>query len=265
MLDLKKGAQIRGERKRILDSGLEKRIATYAAAGAAGVGMLALAAPAQAEIVYTPADLRVSQAPCCDSPGIKIDLNNDGVKDFSVWIWSYADFGPTYVDLFLYAKNRANGVRGADRGFAARLNSGAIIGSSQKFAQARTFRGIPLVDMDVQYTGIGREKTSFCYGPWSQPAKNGYLGVRFDISGQTHYGWIRLTTGACIGGGRLDAIITGYAYNTEPGQPIFAGEGAPGAEASTVRPESGTLGQLALGSLGLALGRRREHPLHNGD
>lgn len=264
MPDLKKGAQIRRGRKRVLGGGLEKRIATYAAAaGAAGVSLLALASPAKAEIVYTAANIRIPQGPAGE--GINIDLNHDGTTDFFMWIWSYADFGPTYVDLFLYARNRANGAEGGAAGFALRLGSGATIGPSQKFAEAHRSFGIGLVDMKVEYFGTGNQKASFCKGPWAKANKNGYLGLMFDISGEKHYGWIRLTTGACIGGGRLDAIITGYAYNTEPGQPIFAGEGAPGADASTVRPESGTLGQLALGSLGLDLERRREHPLPNGN
>src|SRR5215472_16645466 len=178
-----------GKRKKrgsILDSWMEKRLAVYAAtAGAAGVSMMALAAPAKAEIVYTPANIRIPQ----HGSGAYVDLDHDGITDFYIWIWSYADFGPTYVDLFLYARNRGNGAEGAGRGFAARLDSGAEIGSSQKFAPARRSFGIPLVDMQVEYTGGGK-KTSFCAGPWAQKQKDSYLGVKFAISGETHYGWI---------------------------------------------------------------------------
>ena len=243
----------RPKKKIALDRGLEKRLSIYAtAAAAAGVGMLALAAPAQAEIVFTPANLRIPQT--VEGVGVKIDLNHDGSNDFSLWIWSYADFGPAYIDLFLWAKNLANGPVETRPGFAARLDSGASIGSSQKFVQANQLFGVPILDMKVNDTGA---MTSFCFGPWAKPSKDGFLGVVFEISGEKHYGWIRLTTGACVGGKRLEAIITGYAYNDEAGQPIIAGEGIPGSV--TNRAASATLGQLALGSLGLPLWRRDEH------
>jgi hypothetical protein len=265
MLDRRNGAARRKERNSALDGALERRLAVYAAAaGAAGVGMLALASPARADIVYTPANIRIPQT--TDGVGIKIDLNHDGINDFSMWIWSYADFGPTYVDLFLWAHNRANGAEGAGRSFAARLDSGATIGPAQKFAPAGAgFGGIPLVDMEVVYTGVGSRKSSFCSGPWVQKQKDGYLGVKFNISGQTHYGWIRLTTAACIGGGRLSARITGYAYNTEPDQPILAGQETDSADGAKVKSASGTLAQLALGSLGLHLWRREEPQTHDGN
>jgi hypothetical protein len=236
-----------------LDGRLERRLAAYAAAaGAAGVGVLALASPARAEIVYTPANIRIPQT--TDGLGVKIDLNHDGINDFSFWIWSYADFGPYYIDLFLWAHNRANGAEGGHQGFAARLESGATIGSSQKFVQANQgFGGVPVLDMKVNNTGA---MTSFCFGPWVKPQNDGFVGVVFEFAGERHYGWVRLTTAGCVGGKRLEAIITGYAYNTEAGQPIVAGQESDGE--ATMGSESGTLGQLALGSLGLPLWRREE-------
>jgi hypothetical protein len=241
-----------------LGKGLEQRLAAYAAAaGAAGVGMLALASPAQADIVYTPANIRIPQT--SDGLGVKIDLNHDGINDFSFWIWSYADFGPYYIDLFLWAHNRANGAEGGPQGFAARLESGVAIGSSQKFAQANQgFGGVPILDMKVNDTGA---MTSFCFGPWVKPQNDRYVGVVFDVGGENHYGWVRLTTAGCVGGKRLEAIITGYAYNTEPNQPIVAGDEGNSPDRAALRSGSGTLGQLALGSLGLDLWRREWQPV----
>ena len=46
-------------------------------AGAAEVGMLALAPPVQAKIVYTPADVNFSRY-----PPVTLDLNHDGISDF---------------------------------------------------------------------------------------------------------------------------------------------------------------------------------------
>ena len=47
------------------------------AAGAAGVGMLALAQPAEAKIVYTPANTPIRFV-------VNLDLNNDGLPDFQL-------------------------------------------------------------------------------------------------------------------------------------------------------------------------------------
>jgi hypothetical protein len=50
------------------------------AAGAAGVCILALAQPAEAKIVYTPANIRLGMNQHYD-----LDLNHDGITDFSIW------------------------------------------------------------------------------------------------------------------------------------------------------------------------------------
>src|SRR4029077_3677693 len=51
------------------------------AASAAGVGMLALAQPSQAKIVYTPANIQINVG----GGLVYLDLNNDGVNDFQFY------------------------------------------------------------------------------------------------------------------------------------------------------------------------------------
>jgi len=48
----------------------------------------------------------------------------------------------------------------------------------------------------------------------------------------------------------VTAVLTGYAYDTVAGQSLTAGQGQ--------APEPGTVGLLALGSLGLGFWRRRK-------
>ena len=45
-----------------------------------------------------------------------------------------------------------------------------------------------------------------------------YMGVQFDIDGQTHYGWMHLYNRGTA------SEVFGLAYNTVPGQPILAGQ-----------------------------------------
>jgi hypothetical protein len=61
-----------------------------------------------------------------------------------------------------------------------------------------------------------------------------------------------LGSGRCFGCIDFTATLVNYAYNTVPDQPILFGQ------TSSPAPEPGTLGLLALGSLGLGFWRRRK-------
>jgi len=57
-------------------------------------------------------------------------------------------------------------------------------------------------------------------GTWAY-ATNRYMGVRFDTGvGTTNYGWVRMTVFGEFDG----AIVHDWAYNTIPGESIFAGD-----------------------------------------
>lgn len=47
-----------------------------------------------------------------------------------------------------------------------------------------------------------------------------YVGVEFEIEGADHYGWIQVTAGSIGNGG----WINDWAYNSVPGEMIFAGQ-----------------------------------------
>jgi hypothetical protein len=70
------------------------------------------------------------------------------------------------------------------------------------------------------------------------------MGVAFDIAGETHYGWIDMY----VSGLGPAAWIYGWAYESEPGVPIIAGN------AGTI-PEPSTLALLGLGFLSLCARR----------
>ena len=78
-------------------------------------------------------------------------------------------------------------------------------------------------------------------GQWLPNAQS-YLGVKFqDANLATHFGWVQIA----IGADATTRSIVDYAYNSDPGQFIFAGATpAPGAIA-------------LLGLVGLVRGRRR--------
>ncbi len=120
----------------------------------------------------------------------------------------------------------------------------------------------------------------FTGGPWGHIFDNRarYLGLQFQINGETHFGWARINVVLRQNPRRTwQARVTGYAYETIPQKPIRAGQtkendndAARPNEASPIRPSSlrrqpspasarvATLGALALGVDGIALWRREE-------
>lgn len=64
-------------REAALGKNLSARLKTYGlAAGAAGAGLLAAAQPAKADVVFTPANVTLTNG------SLDIDLNHDGINDF---------------------------------------------------------------------------------------------------------------------------------------------------------------------------------------
>jgi len=105
---------------------------TYAlAASAAGVSVLAMAQPAEAEVVYTPANTQIGI-----NQVVSLDLNGDGITDFNL-----NDASRTSTDLRLFSLwvaplqtgNAVALAAGKFRGEAADLGSGHRIGPETKF------------------------------------------------------------------------------------------------------------------------------------
>lgn len=101
---------------------------------------------------------------------------------------------------------------------------------------------------------------------WFLPTP-GFLGIRFRIGEEIHYGWARLDVRIYYPKKCIEALLTGYAYETQPDTPIRAGdtgqEDPDDDSTSQVFPvpttkEQPTLGALALGTTGIAVWRSNE-------
>jgi len=251
------------------------------------VSLLALADPAQAKIVYTSADVTFGGSPPLYKGGsgsYYLDLNHDGFPDF-VFYWNeFRDARPrrltsdhppsisAFAELVVRPIGN-NGVAGKPPGRyeyyskAFCLGSGASIGPKQPFAG--TMMGV---------IGLSR---GFASGSWLYPGHihsitgsgegniTGYLGLKFAIHGQTHYGWARLNVFAVWSTPTLTVSLLGYAYETIPDKPIILSKEqgpcqkspkgdkhANPASLGTVEPAS--LGRLAQGASGVAAWRRKE-------
>ena len=116
---------MKSRQKVTLRESLSKRLGGYAAAaGTAGIGLLATAQPASADIIYTPAN--VSMVP--GTPTIvPIDINHDGAADFNFFDQA---FGFSEATLLIGTVGRSNAFLGY-RPYA--LNAGAPIGAGRNF------------------------------------------------------------------------------------------------------------------------------------
>jgi hypothetical protein len=163
-----------------------------------------------------------------------------------------------------FATNALNEVRVVGTGFAAALPLGAAIQNGQRFGGKDKPVGMGFVAFRTSNT-----HSTKWYGPWmngGNGVRNRYLGLKFEIGGQFHFGWARLTV-TTTQPHTWRATLTGFAYETVSGKGIFAGQmkGADDASAeesnpalTVPTPESATLGVLALGSPGLSIWRREE-------
>jgi hypothetical protein len=223
-----------------LSESVQQRLNMYAlAATAAGVGMLALTRPAEAKIVYTPAHVSISQ-----NSTIPLDLNHDGINDFSFSNF-YAGWTNSGVGALLLKGAQGNG-------FWASTNSAAALPAGVRIGPKGPFRGYGAMANMFQTFGSFQS-----WGPWVN-VKRRYLGLKFSIREKIHYGWARLNV--TNGHGGFSGTITGYAYETTANKPIITGmTKGPDDDASFAAPtpEPVTLGLLALGSPGLSIWLRK--------
>jgi hypothetical protein len=219
-----------------LGTTLERNLANYAvAAAAAGVGLLVVAQPTIAEVVYTPAHTKIAL-----NQVIPVDLNKDGTVDFSVS--NKTGYSTGFVDwdaLKLVPNQDSN--RGMGR--LVRPPSAFALHAGDKISGRKTFPGGPEIMASRLYVGGAPSFTTGsggCFFPWVN-VKHRYLGLRFVTKNEVHYGWARLKVSCDPNFIVVNALLTGYAYETIPDKPIVAGDEGTGAR---------SLGRLALGAGG---------------
>jgi hypothetical protein len=242
-----------------LSTPLHGELTVYAlAAGAAGVSVLALPSPAEAEVVYTNVHHIIRR-----NETYAIDFNHDGLTDITIEnLFHAGHFSVTMLLNVVPASAGGYAVESHVR-LAAALPRGATIGVNWPSRPER-LRSFVMASYGYIY--------GYSTGSWFN-VSNRYLGLGFRIDGKLHYGWARLSTNSR--GLLITAELTGFAYETEPNTPIIAGdtggvsrddsESAPTSDAFStpqpdVKPAAG-LGALALGARGLAIWRREDSQL----
>jgi len=232
--------QPRPKTPRDLSVANQRHLSAYAmAATAAGVGALALAIPADAEVVYTSVHL-ILAAEAQPTQGYKLDLNGDGIADFKLVNSTFGHGGNQLAMPAAHNQVMGSGI------YAFALASEAAIGPNG------AFQGANFMANWIDSSGSITVK-----GLWAN-TRNRYLGFKFLIDGEYHFGWARMS----IHDNHMK--LDGYAYNTVANQPIKAGQESGSVDDATdISPANfatpaatATLGHLAQGAVGLAAWRR---------
>ena len=215
---------------------LDRKLLAYSvAAGSA----LAVAQPASAAIQYSgPKDITINWA----NPFETIDLDGGGVDDFSFWYsigwWWYW----LYQGVGMYNIGPSNKVIGQTSFWwdePYRLAHGDLVSAG---APGDWLDGGALNLRSFWYYG------TYPYGDFID--QKGYLGVKLDINGSNHYGWI-----AYEGTGFFEGKITGWAYEDVAGKAIRAGD-----TGEVTVPTLNEWGIIILMGLILLEGARRLRP-----
>ncbi len=237
-----------------LAENLDRCVKPYSlAAVAAGVSLLALAQPARGEVVITRKTIAIEQDVY---PPFQIDLNHDGIADFSVHL-NFSAYPLSDWDLFVVpAQGWSVGAIVTSNKYPAALAAGAKIGPSAQFGSSSRVEHVHSIDDTYSH-----RYARILKGNWGNNPRSRYLGVRFLINGKTHYGWIRMAVITQPRG--MSATITEYAYETVANKKISAGATQGTAHQAQVeiqaqKPAIASLGMLALGADGLAIWRREE-------
>jgi hypothetical protein len=227
-------------------------------ASAVGLGILALPPSGNAEVVYTPANQSVNE----QARKLPIDFNHDGIADASLSVQGYCNSGSGFRECFgsIFAIGlQGNAAMTSGGGFASAAKIGKIIGHQDHFQDfPEMARG------RSDFNAFNQTSSHTSKGPWVN-VKVRYLGFKFKIDGETHYGWARLTTQGFPG--YPSARLTGYAYETVANRPIVAGIESSSAAAKMAPQDNGgaaaqqrgnyaSLGMLAAGAPGLEIWRK---------
>jgi hypothetical protein len=201
---------------------IETRLRAYAlAAAGSGIGLLALVQPSEAEIVYTPADVTITNR---RGATYNLDLNGDGITDFV--LGGGIDATTFYVRGLKGNELLGHRSAGSSVCYASALKEGRIIGSGDPLRWCVDFV------LDELVPGFWRN------------VRDRYLGFKFKVDNEIYYGWARL--GVSVNGSRVTAHLTGYAYESVPDKPIKAGQTSETEATDAARPEDANSGDGAL-------------------
>lgn len=182
---------------------------------------IALAVPASAEIVRTQVRLSLPT-----NGAFPMDADGDGRVDFTItskFLQAYCPAGDAFIWSLSVQPSAGDAVvsdaQQASSTLAAALRTGVKVGTNQSYATA------PSLMAEMYWGGCGLGTL----GEWLN-LPNRYLGLKFYSADHTlHYGWAKVSTAAYVdqnGNFYTNTMISEFAYETQPGVSIMAGQTA---------------------------------------
>ncbi len=213
------------------------------ASAAAGMGALICPPPSEAAVQYS-GHKSISVGSSVSPQYHEIDLDGDGIPDFAIDFAHYlynVTFGSMRQEmeshLFFFEAAAGNSflvpassthatalparlpgnytIQSAIPVSAPNQWSSAsgygLLGAKGHFYRAHYSKTAGTMIVDINISGEDGEFIG----------EKGYIGVRFKISGQTHYGWIQFASDENVKNG----MILDWAYEDQADKPIRAGQG----------------------------------------
>ena len=193
---------------------LNKKLIMYSVAA----GMtLSLGSKAHAEIQYTniDPDMMINQAENQATRDFLLDLNNDGTPEFKIF-QAFSSVTYYYFDSYYYSYNSVlqqatnSGLSvmraTAENAYVGALNFNELISADQNFNANKVL-------------GIFSYYDTHADGMWANAGQK-FMGVKFKIAEEIHYGWVRLSVPIFC----KSFTVYDYAYEDEPGKAIRAGQ-----------------------------------------
>jgi hypothetical protein len=194
-------------------SKLDKKLKTYSALAA---GLTAIGGQAFGQIVYT----NIPDSTFSNDT-YYLDLNKDGIVDFEIYNYSYVSASSSYRANYISA-NGSNEILATNTFFssynfpaAIALNSGENIEVNPGFWSTSG-----ILFGEGTYSGYSNK-----VGKW-QGAVDKYVGLKFKVDNNTHYGWARLD----VANDGSSFTIKDFAYEMSPDKKIIAGMKVSGIE-----------------------------------
>jgi len=187
----------------------KKKLAGYSAMAAA---FIAAGTEADAQIVY----VDIVDVTLDLGFYIPLDLDGGGSDDFLFQVasdtagsWTFVNGFGDYSGLSIGGPNNAMvGYDGPIFPYASALDTANSIDVAANF-----------VTNSNNYAFFASIYSAVTYGPWADVTDK-YLGIKFEIDGEVHYGWMRLDVTV----GPVSLTLKDWAYNSTPDEMILTGD-----------------------------------------
>ena len=238
--------------KKSTASDFEKKLVRYALMGGAVLGA---STASHAAIITTPENQYIP-----DDGYFNVSFDNSATTDFTIYastFYTYPEYGGLpYAGVFVDGPATTQYVGGQpnSNNWASALGGGTTISSSSPFVG----NGAKL----AKTTKIPFDPPFYFYSGYWQNNTVAFLGVTFQRSGNTYYGWAEMSVDVTVppgapvfsfsaadtSGPTASAYLYSIAYNNVPNGQIVTPSGI---------PEPASLSLFALGAIGVAALKKR--------